>query len=188
MFEMGVDVQVLQRGSMFPGRARKLYELYRTHDSLGSIAPDERAELEKRIFQRPLAQVWEDCARFFAERDPEQIERAEGNPKRRMALVFRWYLGQSSGWSIRGVRERQADYQIWCGPSMGAFNQWVTGTHLAAPANRGVAEVATHIMRGAAFATRISQLRQAGVRLPADCATYVPTPLGGGSADEAAGL
>lgn len=179
MFEMGVDVQVLQRGTMFPGRARRLYEAYRTHDSIESLGDAERAELEKRVFQRPLEDVWEDCTRFFAERDPEQIERARDNPKRRMALVFRWYLGLSSGWSIRGVPERAADYQIWCGPAMGAFNQWVAGTHLAAPAHRGVAEVATHIMRGAAFAARAGQLRLAGVRLPARCATYLPVPLTG---------
>jgi hypothetical protein len=59
---------------------------------------------------------------------------------------------------------------------MGAFNQWVTATYLAAPTNRRVADVATHIMRGAAFTGRINQLRLAGVRLPADCTSYVPTP------------
>ncbi|HVW40150.1 MAG TPA: 2-nitropropane dioxygenase, partial [Amycolatopsis sp.] len=100
-----------------------------------------------------------------------------GNPKRRMALVFRWYLGLSSGWSIAGAADRTADYQIWCGPAMGAFNTWVTGTYLAAPANRRVDELATQIMRGAAFATRVSQLRTAGVRLPAGCSTYVPSPI-----------
>ena len=31
MFEMGVKLQVLKRGTMFPMRAQKLYELYRAH-------------------------------------------------------------------------------------------------------------------------------------------------------------
>jgi trans-AT polyketide synthase, acyltransferase and oxidoreductase domains len=176
MFEMGVDVQVLKRGTMFAGRAKRLYEIYRTHDSIDAISADERAELEQRTFQRPMQDVWDDCVSFFSERDPEQIERAQDNPKRRMALVFRWYLGLASGWSIRGVPNRAADYQIWCGPAMGAFNQWVTATYLAAPANRRAADVATHIMRGAAFTSRINQLRLSGVVLPADCSTYVPTP------------
>lgn len=174
MFELGVDVQVLKRGTMFAGRAKKLYELYRAHDGLADIPPVERADLEAKVFQRPLDDVWRDCVTYFTERDPEQIHRARDNPKRRMALVFRWYLGLSSGWSIRGVPERAADYQIWCGPAMGAFNQWVAGTHLAA--HREVADVATHLMRGAAFASRVGQLRLAGVRLPAECATYVPSP------------
>jgi PfaD family protein len=174
MFELGVDVQVLRRGTMFAGRARRLYELYRVHDSIESIPDDERGELEHRVFQRTLSDVWQDCVRFFAERDPEQIRRAEDNPKRRMALIFRWYLGQSSGWSIQGRPERLADYQIWCGPAMGAFNQWAAGTYLATPANRRVLDVARHLMRGAAYTSRVYQLRLAGVRLPADCATYLP--------------
>ncbi|WP_433192148.1 PfaD family polyunsaturated fatty acid/polyketide biosynthesis protein [Nocardia sp. CA-107356] len=177
MFEMGVDVQVLKRGTMFAGRAKRLYEVYRANDSIESIPVTERAELEDRVFHRPLSAVWQDCERFFAERDPDQIQRAHDTPKRRMALVFRWYLGLSSGWGIQGTPDRVADYQIWCGPAMGAFNQWVTATYLAAPANRTVVDVATHIMRGAAFASRINQLRLAGVRLPADCSSYRPTPL-----------
>ncbi|MET7995415.1 PfaD family polyunsaturated fatty acid/polyketide biosynthesis protein [Amycolatopsis sp. NPDC005232] len=178
MFELGVDVQVLKRGTMFPGRAKRLYDTYRSCAGLDAIPAAERAELEQRVFQRSFDEVWEDCVRYFSERDPEQIERAEGNPKRRMALVFRWYLGRSSGWSMAAMPERAADYQIWCGPAMGAFNEWVGGTYLAAPAHRHVAELAVHLMRGAAFAVRVSQLRVAGVRLPSRCATYVPVPLG----------
>ena len=179
MFELGADVQVLQRGTMFVGRAKRLYEAYRANDSIESIPDSERAELETRVFQQPLSDVWQDCVRFFTERDPEQIRRAENNPKRRMALAFRWYLGQSSGWSIQGTPGRSADYQIWCGPAMGAFNQWVTATYMAAPANRTVADVAAHLMRGAAYTSRVNQLRLAGVRLPTGCTTYLPTPLSG---------
>ena len=50
--------------------------------------------------------------------------------KHRMALVFRWYLGKSSRWAISGESARRADYQIWCGPAMGAFNAWVNITGL----------------------------------------------------------
>ncbi|MFI5606912.1 PfaD family polyunsaturated fatty acid/polyketide biosynthesis protein [Amycolatopsis sp. NPDC051903] len=178
MFELGVDVQVLKRGTMFPARARRLYDTYRSAAGLDAIPAAERAELEQKVFQRSFDDVWDDCVRYFTERDPEQLDRAEGNPKRRMALVFRWYLGRSSGWSMAAAPGRAADYQIWCGPAMGAFNEWAGGTYLAAPGHRHVAELATQIMRGAAFAARVSQLRAAGVRLPARCATYVPVPLG----------
>jgi hypothetical protein len=64
-----------------------------------------------------------------------------------------------------------------CGPAMGAFNDWTAGTHLAAPGNRRVADAAHHIMRGAAYAGRVAQLRLAGVRLPAACTTYRPEPV-----------
>ncbi|MBY8851414.1 2-nitropropane dioxygenase, partial [Saccharothrix sp. MB29] len=176
MFEMGVEVQVLQRGTMFASRARRLYETYREHTGIEDIPADDRAALEERIFRRPLADVWEDTVRFFRERDPAQIARAENDPKRRMALVFRWYLGLSSGWSTAGAPDRVTDYQVWCGPAMGAFNDWVAGTYLAALENRSVVDIAVNLVRGAAFTARVGQLRLSGVRLPAACATYRPTP------------
>lgn len=60
-----------------------------------------------------------------------------------MALVFRWYLGLSSRWANAGEPGRQLDYQVWCGPAMGAFNEWVKGTPLEATANRTVVGVAS---------------------------------------------
>ncbi|PPK64901.1 PfaD family polyunsaturated fatty acid/polyketide biosynthesis protein [Actinokineospora auranticolor] len=176
MFELGVDVQVLKRGTMFVGRAKKLFDLYRRHDGIDSIPPRDRAELEQKVFRRPLEDVWADTVEYFSARDPEQVARAEGNEKRRMALIFRWYLGLSSRWSMSGDPERAADYQVWCGPAMGAFNSWAAGTFLAPVENRAVADVAAQLMRGAAFAARVSALTGAGVRLPAACTTYRPAP------------
>jgi trans-AT polyketide synthase/acyltransferase/oxidoreductase domain-containing protein len=176
MFEMGVDVQVLRRGTMFASRARRLYEIYRDHPGIEAIPAADREELERRIFQRPLTDVWADTVQFFTARDPAQIERASQDPKRRMALIFRWYLGLSSGWSIRGDLARVTDYQVWCGPSMGSFNEWVAGTYLAPLGNRQVAGIARNMMTGAAFSARVSQLAFSGVSLPPDCRTYLPVP------------
>ncbi|MCA2206937.1 PfaD family polyunsaturated fatty acid/polyketide biosynthesis protein [Nocardia rosealba] len=177
MFELGVQVQVLRRGTMFAARAQKLYDIYRAYPGLDALPTALRAELEATLFRRPLDEVWQECVRYFTERDPAQLTGAERDPKARMALVFRWYLGLSSGWSIRGDADRVTDYQIWCGPAMGAFNTWTAGTHLAAPENRAVAEIADQLLFGAAYLTRVAQLRTAGVRLPAACARYVPRPL-----------
>ncbi|MGW4364057.1 PfaD family polyunsaturated fatty acid/polyketide biosynthesis protein [Nocardia takedensis] len=176
MFELGVQVQVLRRGTMFASRAHRLYDTYREYAGLHALPADLRADLEKTVFRRPLEDVWNDCVAFFTDRDPAQLVGAAEDPKRKMALIFRWYLGLSSGWSIRGEAERAADYQIWCGPAMGAFNSWAAGTYLAAPSNRNVADIADQLMTGAAYLTRIAQLRTAGVRLPAEIARFVPRP------------
>jgi trans-AT polyketide synthase, acyltransferase and oxidoreductase domains len=177
-FEAGVETQVLKRGTLFAMRARRLHELYHAHDSLETLPAVERIRLETQVFRRSLEEVWQECAGYFARRDPAQLVRAETSPKRRMALVFRWYLGMSSRWSTSGAPDRTLDYQIWCGPAMGAFNDWVTASYLKSPGNRRVADVAEHLMRGAAFHTRIAQLRNAGVQLPVTAADYRPVPLG----------
>jgi PfaD family protein len=174
MFEMGVKVQVLKKGTFFPLRAQRLYELYQSHPSLEELPTAERERLERQVFRRSLEGVWEETARFFRERDPEQLARAEGNPKRKMALVFRWYLGLSSRWSNAGETGRETDYQIWCGPAMGAFNDWVRGTSLEPVENRRVADVAEHLMRGAAYQWRVEMLRVQGVGVPTEIASYSP--------------
>ena len=166
MFEMGVEVQVLKRGTLFGVRGKKLYELYRTYNSIDDIPPKERAKIEKTIFRAPLEQIWAGCVEFFNARDPKQLERARGNPKRKMALIFRWYLGLSSRWSNTGEKGREIDYQIWCGPAMGAFNDWARGSYLEHPENRNVVEVGTQIMSGAAYLMRLNMLKMQGVELP----------------------
>jgi PfaD family protein len=165
MFEMGVKVQVLKRGTMFPMRAAKLYELYRGYPSLEAIPASERATLEKNVFRFPVDEVWRQTREFFLRRDPPQVPKAEADAKHKMALVFRWYLGQSSRWANAGVQDRKLDYQVWCGPSMGAFNEWAKGSYLEDPKNRTVVAVALNLLYGAAITLRRGQLRAQGVNL-----------------------
>lgn len=166
MFEMGVKVQVLKRGTLFAMRAAKLYELYRTHDSLDALPAADRATLEKNLFRMPLDTVWAQTRTYFQGRDPSQLERADRDPKHRMALVFRWYLGHSSLWANSGDPTRAVDYQIWCGPAMAAFNEWVKGSFLETPEHRRVVTVALNILYGAAVLSRARTLASQGLTLP----------------------
>jgi hypothetical protein len=95
-----------------------------------------------------------------------------------MALVFRWYLGRSSRWAIDGDTERRLDYQIWCGPAMGAFNAWVAGSFLEAPERREAVQIARNLLEGAAAITRAQQLRSYGAPVPAAAFDFRPRPLG----------
>jgi PfaD family protein len=165
MFEMGVTVQVLKRGTMFPMRAAKLYELYRSYGSLSEIPAAEREKLEKTLFHASLEDIWQATRAYFLRRDPRQAERGDRDPKHRMALVFRWYLGQAAHWAKDGDSSRKVDYQIWCGPAMGAFNEWVGASVLEAPSQRKVVSVALNILYGAAVLTRANALRCQGIRL-----------------------
>jgi len=147
-------------------RGQKLYETYQRYGSIEEIPAEEREKLESTIFKANLDDIWQECIKFFSERDPRQIERGNQNPKDKMALIFRWYLGLSSRWSAIGEKGREMDYQIWCGPSMGAFNDWARGTYLEKPQNRHVDDVALQILTGAAYLFRIRQLEAMGIYLP----------------------
>ncbi len=174
MFEMGVDVQVLKRGTMFAMRGAKLYQLYKQYPSLDALPAEERARLEKQIFQSSTEDFWAQTRAFWMGRDPAQVERAEKDPRHKMALLFRAYLGQASRWANQGVPERKLDYQVWCGPAMGAFNEWVRGTFLEAPEQRHAATVGLNILYGAAVLHRANQLRTQGVYLPPAATRIIP--------------
>lgn len=177
MFEMGVKVQVLKRGTMFPLRAAKLYELYCGYERFENIPEKQKTILERDFFRRSFQDEWEQTRNYFAGHDPKQIERAEKDPRHKMALVFRSYLGQSSNWAVSGHSDRKIDYQIWCGPAMGSFNQWIKGSFLEKPENREVVTVAINILCGASVVTRVNWLRAQGAVLPANIGNFSPTPL-----------
>jgi trans-AT polyketide synthase, acyltransferase and oxidoreductase domains len=177
MFEMGVKVQVLKRGTLFAMRAAKLYELYRSHEGLDQIPASERAVLEKTIFRTSIETIWEQTKDYFRKRDPSRIERSEGDPKQKMALVFRWYLGMSSQWANSGEPSRSIDYQIWCGPAMAAFNEWVRGSFLERPENRRVATVALNILLNAAVLTRARMMSVQGLPAPPGVPRLTPLDL-----------
>lgn len=177
MFEMGVRVQVLKRGTMFAMRAAKLFELYRAYSSLEALPAADRTFVEKQLLRATLEEAWQSTREFFQTRDPRQVERAEREPKHRMALVFRSYLGLSSRWANAGEPDRAMDYQVWCGPAMGAFNEWTRGSFLEQPSNRGVVVVARNLLHGAAMTLRLQNLFSQGVRLPEGLANWHPLPL-----------
>jgi trans-AT polyketide synthase, acyltransferase and oxidoreductase domains len=168
MFEMGVKVQVLKRGTMFAMRAQKLFDLHRAYAGWEAIPAADRVQIEKTFFRRSFAEVWADTRDFFTRRDPTQLARADTDPRHQMALCFRWYLGLSSRWANAGEADRQLDYQVWCGPAMGAFNEWAKGGVLEAPAARTVTAVAKNLLFGACVHLRRQALRQQGVDLPDD--------------------
>jgi trans-AT polyketide synthase/acyltransferase/oxidoreductase domain-containing protein len=177
MFELGVKVQVLKRGTMFPYRAAKLYELFTAHASYDQIPVKQREALERDFFRCSFDQAWEQTQRFFMQRDPKQVERARTDPKHKMALVFRSYLGRSSSWAIQGEPTRRIDYQIWCGPAIGAFNQWAKGSFLETPQNRRTVTVAMNLLYGAAVVTRANWLRAQGLAVPGSAVSVRPLEL-----------
>jgi trans-AT polyketide synthase/acyltransferase/oxidoreductase domain-containing protein len=177
MFEHGVRVQVLQRGTLFAARAKQLYDAYLTYPSLEEIPTPVRERIEKDVLRGTFEDAWARTRRFWVDRDAREADRAEADARHRMALVFRSYLGLSSRWAIDGEPDRQVDYQIWCGPAIGAFNRWVTGSPLAVPEQRTVVQIALNLLEGAAVVTRAQQLRTYGVAVPDEAFSYRPRLL-----------
>ena len=151
MFEMGAKVEVIKKKTMYAQNAQKLYEYYVKYPSFDAIPAADRDRIEKKILKDSFDSIWAGTKEYFSRVDPSKIPQAEKNPKMKMALVFRWYLGSSSRWAVQGDPNRKFDMQIWCGQSMGAFNLWVKGTPLEKAENRHVGEVAKLLLNSCAY-------------------------------------
>ena len=175
MFEIGARVQVLKRGTMFAIRAEKLYTIYKNYQSFDEVPQKDRTQIEEKFLMASFDKKWLETKEFFTKaQNLKEIQRAETNPKHKMALVFRSYLGLSSKWAIMGETKRSIDYQIWCGPAIGAFNQWVNGTFLENHENRQVVEIALNLLLGASVCIRGSWLVNQNIDLPTDAFCLSP--------------
>ncbi|TQS26495.1 ACP S-malonyltransferase [Microbispora sp. KK1-11] len=151
MFELGARVQVVRKGTLFAARATKLHQLYQRHRSLEEIDPATMASIERTFFRRSLEEVWRETRdHYLSGGRPHVVEKAERDPRHRMVLVFKWYFAHSNRLALAGDPAERANYQIHCGPAMGAFNRFVRGTELEDWRNRHVDVIAERLMTGAA--------------------------------------
>ena len=173
MFEQGVEVQVLKRGTLFAMRARKLHAFYRAGLSFETMDAKDRDWLEG-VLGEPFDQAWAETRTFIRKANPREAAKAETDGNKRLALVARRYLFMGAQWARDGAPDRVSDYQIWCGPAQGAFNEWVAGTFLEPIENRTVRQIALNLMEGAARLARAGQMRASGIAVPPTAFSYVP--------------
>lgn len=140
LFELGARSRVLKKGVFFPARANKLYDLWRQHGSWEEIDAPTRAKIERDYFGRSFESIWQES----------RSQRTNGDKRHQMLLVFRWYFDHSMRLALSGAKDQKVNFQIRCGPALGAFNQWVKGTSLETWRRRHVDAVADQIMEGAA--------------------------------------
>merc|ERR1711865_876834 len=183
MFDQGVELQVIKKGTLFASRAKTLFKLFQSYESLDEIPAADMKKVEKRIFQKSCDDVWQETRTFYINRlkDPEKVERAETkDPKLKMSMTFRWYLSKSSGWANRGDdKSRQLDYQIWCGPAIGSFNEFIKGTYLDPKVVNKYPEVVQcnkQVLMGACYLRRLQAITRENTVVTdiVDLPNYVP--------------
>ncbi|SFS42465.1 PfaD family polyunsaturated fatty acid/polyketide biosynthesis protein [Marininema halotolerans] len=146
MFEIGAKVQVVKKNSRHEIRAKTLYQLYKQYHSIEDIPQSVTVDLEKNYFKRRMNEVWDLVCRYKNQHNPEQIIEAKRNPRVKMALIFKWYFAHCGHVTQEGDLSEIDNFRIFCGPAMGAFNQWVKGTPYENWRNRHVHEIAEFLM------------------------------------------
>jgi trans-AT polyketide synthase, acyltransferase and oxidoreductase domains len=147
MFELGAKVQVVRKGTLFPARANRLYGLYLHYEAIESLPADIRRQIEDKYFARSIDSVWQETRRYYEQADPRVLEAAERSPKKKMALVFRWYFVHANRLALNGDQDRRHDFQIHCGPALGAFNAWASTRGLSDWRDRHADGIGLMLMR-----------------------------------------
>ncbi|MEH6630605.1 MAG: PfaD family polyunsaturated fatty acid/polyketide biosynthesis protein [Halopseudomonas aestusnigri] len=160
LFELGAKTQVVKKGVFFPARANKLYDLWRTYDSIEEIDLKTRNQIQDKYFKRSFEEVWKETYAYYLKAAPDEAAKAAANPKQKMAMIFRWYFVHSMRLAMDGTPGQKIDYQIHCGPALGAFNQWVKDTELQDWRKRRVADIALKLLEATVelLNTRIAEL------------------------------
>jgi trans-AT polyketide synthase, acyltransferase and oxidoreductase domains len=177
MFERGIKVQVVKSGTTFAVKAQRLYDLFRRFTSVDELAPRDRDWLEQQVLRQSWAEAWSQTRQHCETSRPELIPGIDSDARRQMALVFRRYLFMGSEWARQGDSQRRLDYQIWCGPAIGAFNDWVCGSFLEPIENRTVGQIGLNLLEGACSALRAEQFRLAGVDFVESAFAFTPKRL-----------
>lgn len=146
LFELGAKVQVLKKGVFFPARANKLYELYKQLGSIDEIDDKTKKQLEEKYFKMSLSEVYDKIKAYYS---TSVIDKAESNPKYKMALIFKYYFALATKSAKYGEIDNKVNFQVHCGPALGAFNSQVKGTELEDWHNRYVDKIAEVIMNDA---------------------------------------
>ena len=82
--------------------------------------------------------------------------------------------GQTSHWATSGEAMRRIDFQVQCGPSMGAFNEWAKGTILEKAPERTVSLVSMNLLHGASYLSRMRNLAFQGVDISSELSVAKP--------------
>jgi trans-AT polyketide synthase, acyltransferase and oxidoreductase domains len=153
-FEIGLQATVVKRGGFFAARASKLQGLWRDHDGLGDLSPEDREHVESALLHRSLADALavtrerEDSARDAVH--PPGPVAPGARDKQEAARAFRAYHHDGFAAALRGDPDRRVDWLVYCGPAMGAANRWLRGTALASWRERRVGDLAQRLMDEAA--------------------------------------
>lgn len=145
MFEIGGRVQVLKKGLLFPQRANKLYELYKQYNALDEIDTGMQNQLKSRFFKRTFEEILDEIGK----RHPGE-DLGFDDPKHKMALVFKWYLSKATRSALEGNLSDKVNFQIQCGPAIGAFNRFAASTEFADWRHRHAGSMGVELLKGAA--------------------------------------
>jgi len=173
MLEFGSKVQVLKKGTFFPARANKLYDIFKRYSSLSEIDDSVKNHIETFYFKKRISQIIEEEAKKVETNEKSgdvgaSRGKVEEDEKYKLLAIIKWYFKNSTNFAVEGNAERKVDFQVQCGKSMGAFNDWIKGTEFEMWQNRTTVKIAEFLMNETAnYLNNILRTQKTGFGLQA---------------------
>jgi trans-AT polyketide synthase/acyltransferase/oxidoreductase domain-containing protein len=139
IYDPGRMIQVVKKGSLFKARADKLYRICQSGEGIKAIDQGTKEQLETRYFGKKIEEIIQEIL----------LEDVGEHPQEQLVLLYKWYLKKAMEWAIEGNDDKQTDYCIMCGCSIGSFNEMVKGTELESWKNRTIESVSKKRMNDA---------------------------------------
>ncbi|GAA5002030.1 hypothetical protein GCM10025734_38290 [Kitasatospora paranensis] len=122
MFELGVELQVLKKGTLFPMRAKKLYELYQAHDGLEALPEGSGPGWRRRC----SGGRWPTCGRSASA--TSSAATPTSSPARPATPNGGWRWSSAGTWGCPRAGRRSATPTAPSTTRSGAARRWAAST------------------------------------------------------------
>ena len=122
--ELGIKMNVVRKGLLFPARANKLFDLYKRYNAIDEIEADVIHSIETRIFKKNINTFSKESEKFFSE---SELKTFNTNPKSKLLHIIKCYYQVALHDAIEGNENNKINFLIKCNPTMGFFNRWAKG-------------------------------------------------------------
>jgi trans-AT polyketide synthase/acyltransferase/oxidoreductase domain-containing protein len=143
MFATEAKIQVLKKGTLFPFRAKKLHYYNLLYNSIEDFPDALVKDLEKNYYGESIPEILSSMQKKVPF---DKFEELANNPKKKMEALFILYFYQSVKNAYNGNINDKINFQIHCGPAMGAFNFYIKDSPFEIWENRHVDQIAIKLL------------------------------------------
>ncbi|WP_144558024.1 ACP S-malonyltransferase [Shouchella miscanthi] len=136
--EVRGQTQVVKKGMFFPARANKLHDLLKQYKKVSEIDFKTKELIEERYLNEKIINI--------IQTNEHQSSSSRRTPKSQIQEVLKFYLKNTVQLAIKGEASQKVNFNIYCGPALGAFNRWIKGTELENWRNRNIDVIAKKLI------------------------------------------
>lgn len=143
LFEFGERISVLKRGTLYPARAQKVYDIYSKYASVEEISKADTKLLTEKYFGIKLSEMYQRIMKTVSEEERKLISE---QPKYKLGLIMKGYLQECFHQAQAGEKESEINYGIAVERDMADINRWLQGTDIEHWDRRSIDVIAKRIM------------------------------------------